>query len=555
MLEKLRLYRDDSITLANFPDKVGEAYRWRGQTLLDQPLQYQTLSGPEISARQGLEFACRVSRVLTEKIGVRRGDAVGVYTNNNVDLLLILMGVFRSGAIAVPLNYMLRRREIRYILEDCGARTLVTDPDLYRMNLGSREALPTIANWVMAGPAGDVPPGLGFHVLDALMAEAPAFCEPASLRPEEPVAIFYTSGTTGFPKGAVMCSRGLLAPQKRAVLLLPAGPKDFGVFALPLAHIMGFCTVILGLLAGVSGYFIPHFDAEKVMAALQKFRATAFAGVPTMYAMMIHSGIEKYDLSSVKLWASAADAMPEEYVKVLRKVGAFARLGPLRLPAVIVEVYGMVELSGSCCMKIAFPGLRYPPRCVGFPVAPTRVRIVDETGSEMARGKEGELAVKGPGVTLGYWNKEEETRACFTPDGWFRTGDMARKDRLGRIHFVDRKKDVIKSGGYSVFSREVEAELLTNPKIAEAAVIGVPHPTKKEVPVAIVTLAPGAQATEAELLEWARQNLARYRAPRDVKIIPASEMPYGMTLKILKRKLRDRYLDEYTKKFEEKRTL
>jgi len=552
MLEKLRLYRDDSITLANFAEKVGEVYGWRGRTLLDMPLEYRTLSGPELSARQGLQFACRVSRVLAERVGVQRGDVVGVYTNNNVDLFLILMGIFKIGAIAVPLNYMLRRREIQYILGDCGARTLVTDPDLYRLNLGSREALPGIANWVMAGPAREVPAGEGFLVLDDLMAESSDTFPPVQLRPDEPVAIFYTSGTTGFPKGAVMCSRGLLAPQKRAVLLLPAGPKDFGVFALPLAHIMGFCTVLLGLLGGVSGYFIPHFDAEKVMAALAKYRATAFAGVPSMFAMMIHSGIEKHDLSSVKMWASAADAMPEEYVKVLRKVGAFARLGPLRLPAVIVEVYGMVELSGSCCMKIAFPGLRYPPRCVGFPVAPTRVRIVDDTGSEVAAGKEGELAVKGPGVTLGYWNKEKETRECFTPDGWFRTGDMARKDRLGRVHFVDRKKDVIKSGGYSIFSREVEAELLTNEKIAEAAVIGMPHPTKKEVPVAIVTLAPGAEATEAELLEWARQNLARYRAPRDVKIIPASEMPYGMTLKILKRKLRDRYLDEYTKKFAEK---
>jgi len=311
-----------------------------------------------------------------------------------------------------------------------------------------------------------------------------------------------------------MCSRGLLMPQKRAVLFMPAGPNEFGVFALPLAHIMGFCTVLIGLLAGVSGYFIPHFDPEKVMAALEKYRATAFAGVPSMFAMMIHGGIEKHDLSSVKIWASAADAMPEEYLKVLRKVGAFVRLGPVRLPAVIAEAYGMVELSGACSLKVAFPGLRYPPRCVGFPLAPTRVRIVDEDGKEVRTGREGELAVKGPGVTLGYWNKDKETRECFTPDGWFRTGDMAKKDWLGRIHFVDRKKDVIKSGGYSIFSREVEAEMLTNEKIAEVAVIGMPHPTKKEVPVAIVTLAPGASATDEELLEWCRQNIARYRAPR-----------------------------------------
>lgn len=550
MLEKLRLSRDKSITMANFPEKVGDVYNRKSRTLLETPLEYITLSGGEISAEDAIRFTCRVSRVLTEKVGVKRGDVVGVCTNNNVDLFLILMGVFKVGAVAVPMNYMLRQREIKYILEDCGAQTLILDPDIYRQNIGGRELLPGIRNWVMAGPERDVPKEEGFHCLDKLMAEVPDRFEAVRIEPEDPVAIFYTSGTTGFPKGAVMCSRGLLEPQKRAVLFLPAGRNDFGVFALPLAHIMGFCTVLLGLLSGVSGYFIPHFGAEKVMAALEKYRATAFAGVPSMFAMMIHSGIENYDLSSVKMWASAADAMPEEYLKALRKVGSFFRLGPVRIPAVIAEAYGMVELSGACSLKIALPGLRYPPGCVGFPVAPTRVRIVDGEGDEVPRGGEGELAVKGPGVTLGYWNKEKETRESFTSDGWFRTGDMARKDRLGRVHFVDRKKDVIKCGGYSIFSREVEAELLVNKKIAEVAVIGMPHPTKKEVPVAIVTLAPGAEATEDELTDWGRQNLARYRAPRDVKIIPASEMPYGMTLKILKRKLRDRYIDEYKQRFE-----
>ncbi len=549
MFEKLRLARDRSLTMANFPEKVGDVYKRKGRTLLDVPIDYITLSGNEIPSEDAIRFSCRVSGVLRDRVGVKKGDVVGVCTNNNVDLFLILLAVFKVGAIAVPLNYMLRQREIKYILEDCGARTLILDPDIYRQNIGGKDLLPGVENWVMAGPARDVPEEGGFFNLDMLMAGVPDTFVPANITPEDPVAIFYTSGTTGFPKGAVMCSRGLLEPQKRAVLFLPAGKNDFGVFALPLAHIMGFCTVLLGLLSGVSGYFIPHFDAEKVMAALQKYRATAFAGVPSMFAMMIHSGIEKYDLSSVKMWASAADAMPEEYIKALRNVGAFAKVGPLRVPAVIAEAYGMVELSGACTLKIALPGLRYPPGCVGFPVAPTRVRIVDEKGADVPRGGEGELAVQGPGVTLGYWNKEQETRDCFTEDGWFRTGDMARKDRLGRVHFVDRKKDVIKCGGYSIFSREVEAELLINEKIAEVAVVGMPHPTKKEVPVAVVTLAPGSEASEEELLDWCRQNLARYRAPRHVKIIPASEMPYGMTLKILKRKLRDRYLEEYRERF------
>jgi long-chain acyl-CoA synthetase len=550
MLEKLRIFLDNSITMANFFERIGRFYGNRS-TLLDTPLEYITVSGKELSHEDGVRFSCRVSQVLAERLGLRKGDVVGVCTSNNVDLFLILMAVFRIGAIAVPLNYMLRQRELKYILEDCGARTLILDPEVYRQNIRDTSLLPSIQNWVMAGPYREVPPGEGFLSLDTLMAEVPDSFVPVEIGPEEPVAIFYTSGTTGFPKGAIMCSRGLLGPQKLAALCMPVGSKDFGVFALPLAHIMGFCTVLMGLCAGVSGYFITHFDPEKVMRALERFRAKAFAGVPAMYALMIHGNMERYDLGSVKLWGSAADAMPEEYVKVLRTVGASVRMGPFRLPPVIAEVYGMVELSGACTLKLSFPGIRYPAGCVGFPVFPTKVSIVDEEGRRVSRGEAGELAVKGPGVTSGYWNKDAETAACFTPEGWFRTGDMARRGRWGLIYFVDRKKDVIKSGGYSIFSREVEEELLTHEKIAEAAVIGVPHPTKKEMPVGIVCLKPGVEATDEELLEWCKKHIAYYKAPRDIKIIPASEMPYGMTLKVLKRRLRERYLEEYRKRFQQ----
>jgi len=547
MLEKLRIFLDRTITMANFLERHMKYYPG-SRTLLETPLEYRTLAASEITGRDGVSFSCRVSRVLAERLGLGKGDLVGVCTSNNVDLFLILMAIFRIGAIAVPLNFMLRQRELKYILEDCGARTFIVDPEVYSQNIRDTGLLPSVRTWVMAGPHRAVPPDSGFLSLDALTAEVEDSFAPVALRPEDPVAIFYTSGTTGFPKGATMSSRGLLGPQKLAALLMPVSKKDFGVFALPLAHIMGFCTVLIGLCTGVSGYFIPHFDPQKVMAAIERFRAKAFAGVPAMYAMMIHGGMEKYDLSSVKLWGSAADAMPEEYVKVLRKAGSSLRIGPLSLPAFIAEMYGMVELSGAATMKLALPGVRYPAGCVGFPVFPTKIRIIDEEGREVPRGQVGELAVKGPGVMSGYWNKKAETEACFTPDGWFRTGDMARRDRLGLVYFVDRKKDVIKCGGYSIFSREVEEELLTHEKIAEAALIGIPHPTKKEMPVAVVCLKPGMEATPEELLEWCRNTIAYYKAPRDIKIIPASEMPYGMTLKVLKRKLRERYQEEFARR-------
>jgi acyl-CoA synthetase (AMP-forming)/AMP-acid ligase II len=178
-------------------------------------------------------------------------------------------------------------------------------------------------------------------------------------------------------------------------------------------------------------------------------------------------------------------------------------------------------------------------------VWPVKVRILDEEGERLPAGKVGEVAVSGPGVTSGYWSNPEATGQLIQ-EGWLRTGDMGKKDRLGRLYFVDRKKDVIKCGGYSVFSVEVEKEVLEHPAVADAAVVGVPHPLKKQMPIAVVTLKPGAQTTEEELLAWCREHIAGYKSPRVVRIVSPEEMPYGMTLKVRKLELRKRFGDIYS---------
>jgi long-chain acyl-CoA synthetase len=339
----------------------------------------------------------------------------------------------------------------------------------------------------------------------------------------------------------MMTSRSLLTAQRITAAVVPATANDIGVMALPLAHLFGFGLTLISLSGGLTGMFIRSFDPHRILKGIEDSKATIFVGVPAMYTMLLEAGLDDYDLSSVRIWGSSADAMPDEIAKEFRKRGRL-KIGPLEVQSLFLDAYGMVELSSLTCLKMPLPGIKFPPKCVGFPMPPIRVRVVDEEGRKVKTGEVGELAVKGPCVMKGYWAKPEETAAQMV-DGWFRTGDMARKDRYGRVYFADRKKDVVKSGGYSVFSVEVEQEILEHPAVCEVAIVGVPHPTKKEAPVAICVLEEGATATTEEIHEWCRDNIARYKSPRAVVIITEEDMPRTPTMKILKRELRERYKD------------
>ena len=237
--------------------------------------------------------------------------------------------------------------------------------------------------------------------------------------------------------------------------------------------------------------------------------------------------------------------MPKQHIEEFRSRGSLFDLGPLHAKCFFAEVYGMVELAGVATVKLAFMGFDYPQGCVGWPLYPVRMRIVDEYGNKLPRGEVGEVSISGPGICQGYWNNQEATRELIE-GGWLRTGDMGFKDKWGRLNFVDRKKDVIKSGGYSIFSVEVEREVEDHPAVDAVAVVGVPHPLKKQMPIAVVSLAPGAEATEEEILEWCKEHIAAYKCPRAIRIVSPEEMPYGMTLKVRKRELRDRFSDIFT---------
>ena len=363
-------------------------------------------------------------------------------------------------------------------------------------------------------------------------------------------ALFYTSGTTGKPKGVELTHRGLLG-SVHVSALLPGLQlrRDEAVISLPIAHIMGFAMLVGLAGAGIPTYFLPHFRPDDVLDAIEGRRATVFVGVPAMYRMLLDAGAEQRDLSSVRAWGSGADVMPPELAARFRKLGAAARLPIVGAvgDAIFFEGYGLAESGGAVAMKLRLPLVDrlLPGDSVGTPLPGYHMKVVDEDGRPVRAGQVGELLVKGPGITSGYWGDASATDAVLTDDGWLRTGDLASPGPFGSVRFAGRSKHVIKRGGYSVYAVEVEAALERHPAVTEAAVIGLPDPRLGEVPAAAVVLRPGSRVTPRELIAFAGEHLAEYKVP--VEVVVLDDLPRTGTKKVQKERLRERFTAALTR--------
>jgi acyl-CoA synthetase (AMP-forming)/AMP-acid ligase II len=302
---------------------------------------------------------------------------------------------------------------------------------------------------------------------------------------------------------------------------------------------MGFAS-LLGLAgAGIPAWFLPTFRAEAVLDAIETRRASIFVGVPAMYRMLLEAGAEHRDLSSVRVFMSGADVMPQDLAATFKRMGSTATvLGRPVGEAAFVEGYGMVESAGGAAVRFSPPGFSLPfVDGVGLPLPGYRFKVVDDLGREVPAGVVGELLLKGPGVLEGYHGDEEATSSALTEDGWLRTGDLARRGPLGGIYFAGRKKDVLMVGGYSVGANEVEAALEAHPDVLEAAVVGLPDERMGEVPVAAVRLRPGSSTTAKHLVGWAAEHLSDYKAPR--RILVVDDLPRTGTSKVQKAEVRE----------------
>ncbi|MGN6693823.1 MAG: class I adenylate-forming enzyme family protein [Aquihabitans sp.] len=428
------------------------------------------------------------------------GDRVVIATPNRYEQFLLTLAVARAGRLPAPVNAQMAPAEVEHVVTDSGASLVVRSAD---------------------DVASDEPFG------PAVPADA-----------KDVAALFYTSGTTGKPKGAELTHAGLLGGLSMVAAVPTELHRDELVVALPVAHIFGFAIVVGSAVAAIPTYLLPRFNPVDVLDAIESRRATVFAGVPAMYRMLEEAGADDRDLKSIRLWISGADAMPADLAKRFKRRGASATLpliGSLG-EAIFAEGYGMVETAGGVAIRVSPPLVPASlGGSVGMPLPGVKFKVVDEDGAEVAMGGVGELWLSGPGVLKGYHGAPEASAGALTEDGWLRTGDLARRGPLGIINFEGRMKDVIKRGGYSVYAVEVEQAIEDHPSVLEAAVVAVPDARDGEVPVAAVRLAEGASLASLDLEAWAAERLSRYKQP--VRYVAVDELPRTGTNKVQRREV------------------
>jgi len=455
------------------------------------------------------ELSARVAGWLRER-GVRPGDPVGVMLPNVPLFPVVYYGVLRAGGAVVPMNPLLKYREVTHYLGDSGARLVI--------------AWETAASEAQTGAqaAGASVVVVGATSLDAV-GEWPLSPDVARRGDDDTAVILYTSGTTGTPKGAELTHANLRRNASvTATTLLGLGPDDVVMGCLPLFHSFGqTCGLNAAVQSGACLTLIPRFSPEQALHVLARDRVTVLEGVPTMYVGLLQAAAGAPDTSTLRLCVSGGAALP---VEVLH--GFEAAFG-----TVILEGYGLSETSPVATFNRR--GQR-KPGSIGLPIDGVELRLVGEDGEPVPAGEVGEIAIRGHNVMKGYRGRPEATAAAIS-GGWFRTGDLARADAEGFYYIVDRKKDMIIRGGYNVYPREVEEVLYEHPAVLEAAVIGVPDPSLGEEVAAAVVLRPGAAATPDELRDWVRQRVAAYKYPRQVWL--ADALPKGPTGKILKREI------------------
>jgi long-chain acyl-CoA synthetase len=447
-----------------------------------------------------------------EARGVMPGDRVGVVLPNVLSFPIVYYGALIAGAAVVPMNPLLKAREIHYYLRDSGARLVVAAQ-------ASAQAVAKAAS------------GVGIEVVavnvaqpDELMA-AHATADPATRTDDDDAAILYTSGTTGAPKGAEL-THGNLSGNARTTVqtLLEATPDDVIMGCLPLFHAFGLtCGLNAAVLSGASMTLLPRFDGAATLSLLERDQATIFEGVPTMFSRMLHApNSGTVDVARLRVCVSGGAALPVDVMRSFEQTFSCA----------VLEGYGLSETSPVVTFN--HPAASRKAGSIGTPIVGVEVRLVDDHGKDVPGGEVGEIAVRGPNVMKGYWRKPEETAEAI-PDGWFHTGDLARQDVDSYLYIVGRKKDMIIRGGENVYPREIEEALYEHPAVAEVACVGIPDPDLGEEVGAAVVLKPGAGADPDELREWAKARVAAYKYPRHVWL--ADSLPHGPTGKILRREV------------------
>ena len=466
-----------------------------------------------------LDDHCRRFAAFLRSRSVAPGERVAILLQNVPEFIVAYFGAIAAGCVAVPVNYRLSPPEVAYILTDCAASVVVTTSEHFEKVAG-QESVRGVENWLLVDGRRE-----GSLPFDDALSTGPASA-PAPAAPDDVAVLLYTSGTTGFPKGAMISHRNTLFNVDSCRATLGYGEEDVGLLTLPLFHVTGLHSQLVALLAcGANVVLQKEYDTGQVLERIARNRVTALFFVPAIYKLFtLRSDIGRYDLSSVRIAAYGGAPMAPETILALRKIFS-ARLH---------NCYGLTECSSLGTVLPAELALTRS-ESVGIPVPGTEAEVRGETGNGIPPGEPGELCLRGPHIVRGYFGAPEKTREAIR-DGWLRTGDIARIDSDGLVTILDRAKDMINRGGEKVYGLEVENVLYTVPGVAEAAVFGISHPVFGEVPAACVVPLPGETLNPEEVIVHCRGRLADYKVPVSVRVV--DRIPRNPGGKILKKELR-----------------
>jgi malonyl-CoA/methylmalonyl-CoA synthetase len=486
----------------------------------------ETEDGRRYTYRDVEDLSGRYAAALVD-LGVTPGDRVAVQVEKSVEAAMLYLACIRAGGVFLPLNTAYTPTEVEYFLGDAEPRVFVCDP-------ARRDALAALADKAGArietlgvATRPDSPDG----TLAERAARMPAGFEDVARSADDLAAILYTSGTTGRSKGAMLSHENLASNARTLVGEWRFTDKDVLIHALPIFHTHGlFVAINVVLLSGAAMFFLSRFDPDRILALMP--RATAMMGVPTFYVRLLqHPGLSREATAGMRLFVSGSAPLLAETHREWE-----ARTGHR-----ILERYGMTETNMNTSNP--YDGDRVAGT-VGFPLPGVDLRVVDrETGRRLGAGEVGMIEVRGPNVFKGYWRMPEKTAAEFRPDGYFVTGDLGLIDERGYVHIVGRGKDLIITGGFNVYPKEVETEIDSLPGVVESAVIGVPHPDFGEGVTAVVVPRTGATLTQVEIMRALEPRLAKFKQPKHVAFV--NELPRNTMGKVQKNVLRETFGDLY----------
>jgi long-chain acyl-CoA synthetase len=462
------------------------------------------------------ELANRMANGL-RGLGVERDERVALLLPNIPEYVIAYLGIQKMGAIAVSVNTMLTGREIGFILDNCAAVAIITTAEL-RGNVND-DQLPHLQHILLVGEA---PPE---QSLVRLLEKASANGRAVEMERDDPAAIVYSSGTTGFPKGVTLSHGNVISNMHAKNHYCGMRPVDRLLLFVPLFHCFGQNAVLnSGLNAGATVVLHEKFELGEILHSVAVHQVTMFFAVPTIYIIMLNQQVSASHWQDVRYFFSAAATMPAEIARHWQE--AYGQ--------VIYEGYGLTETSPFSCYN---HHIRHKLGSVGTPIENVEMKITDlESGERVELGALGEIAIRGPNVMLGYWNQPEATSQAVR-QGWFYTGDIGRMDEEGYFYIIDRLKDMVNVAGLKVYPAEVENVLYQHPAVGEAAVFALPDPVTGEQVAAHVVPKPGRQVSEGELFALCRKQIASFKVPVSLKFVDS--LPKSATGKVLKRVLRE----------------